>query len=590
MGFEDQIFANVLDANGQRVTTTITWASETPDIATVDQNGVVRAVGAGSAIVRATAADGATATYTLPTRIADASATASYEGNAEFGEPADADPSDDIVVRYPQFTSSWNPSRGTPNWVSYNLEATHFGSEDRCDCFTFDQQLPETAARYTTADYTGAGTFHGYGIDRGHLARSFDRTAGSLDNARSYYFTNIIPQAADNNQGPWAVMENYLGDLARKNDKEVYIVAGASGSRGTIKDEGKITIPATTWKVAVILPRDRRLADVKDYRDVEVVAAVMPNVDGIRGVNWETYKVSVDEVEALTGYDLLALLPDKVERAVESNTRPPLAALDGPYTSSEGAQLTLSAAASTVTNGALTYAWDFGDGTSGAGVSTSHTYAQDGGYTLRLIASDEKGLADTVTTTAAVANVAPNVAALPDTAGLLPGESYEASSLFTDPGADSWSATVDYGDGSGAAALALDGKTFSLAHAYAADGAFTVAVAVRDDDATVTATATVGVITITAGIDNALGLVNALGSVSRQAAGKRTNDGIVTALRAKLDAAKAQLARGDTASALVELRSLVAELDSLEADGRLRSGEPDPLRKYVGRIIVSLSR
>ena len=45
-----------------------------------------------------------------------------------------------------------NAQRSTPNWVSYNLEATHFGPEDRCDCFTFDPSLPSAFPRYTTAE------------------------------------------------------------------------------------------------------------------------------------------------------------------------------------------------------------------------------------------------------------------------------------------------------------------------------------------------------------------------------------------------------------------------------------------------------
>ena len=257
VGFQDQIFATVRDPNGAVVVTPITWTSDNA-LASVDEDGVVTALGAGTAMVRATAADGiTTATFPLATRVATASATAVYAGNAEFGEPADANASDDFIVRHPQFTTSYNPARGTPNWVSYDLEATHFGVEDRCDCFTFDPALPAAFTRYTTADYTGAGAFHGYGIDRGHLARSFDRTAGSLDNAFSFYFTNIIPQAAHLNQGPWAAMENHLGDLARLQNREVYIIAGVAGNKGTVKNDGTIVIPTHTWKVAVILPRDR---------------------------------------------------------------------------------------------------------------------------------------------------------------------------------------------------------------------------------------------------------------------------------------------------------------------------------------------
>jgi hypothetical protein len=215
VGFQDQLFATLVDATRTVVPTTFTWTSETPAVARIDQDGVMTALSAGTAILRATADEGSTATTSLPTRVATASITAQYAGNAAFGVPADADSSDDFIVRHDQYTASYNRHRGTPNWVSYNLEATHFGSQDRCDCFTFDPALPASFTPYTTADYTGAGAFHGYLIDRGHLARSFDRTSASLDNATTFYFTNIIPQAADLNQGPWAALETHLGDLAR---------------------------------------------------------------------------------------------------------------------------------------------------------------------------------------------------------------------------------------------------------------------------------------------------------------------------------------------------------------------------------------
>jgi len=404
VGFQDQIFATVRDPGGVVITPGVTWSTDTPAIVSIDANGVFTALAAGTALFRATTVDGlATATYALPTRVAVASTTAQYAGNAEFGEPADGNPSDDFIVRYPQFTSSYNVTRGTPNWVSYNLDATHFGPEDRCDCFTFDPALPPQFPRYTTADYTGAGAVAGFGIDRGHLARSFDRTSGSLDNAFTFYFTNIIPQTADLNQGPWAIMENELGNFARFQNKEVYIVAGVAGNRGTVKNEGRIIIPSSVWKVAVIMPRDQGLANVDDLTDVEVIAVVMPNEPGVREVNWNTYRTTVDAVEALSGYDLLALLRDDIEIAVESNTKPPVAVVNGPFSSIAGEPVAMSAEGSSDPDGqALTYEWSFGDGATGSGLNVSHTYAAAGAFTVRLVVRDPLGLTDEVTTTATV--------------------------------------------------------------------------------------------------------------------------------------------------------------------------------------------
>ncbi|HYC51475.1 MAG TPA: DNA/RNA non-specific endonuclease [Gemmatimonadaceae bacterium] len=359
VGFEDQLFSTLRAPNDATIQTTFTWESLSPAIASIDEDGVMRALAEGTATFRATAQDGTTGVFSLPMAVATASTTALYGNHAEFGEPTDADPSDDYIARRTEFTSSFNKLRNIPNWVSYNLEATHITpGQDRCDCFTYDPLLPADFARYTTADYTGAGAAAGFGIDRGHLARSFDRTSGSLDNARTFYFSNIIPQAADNNQGPWANFENYLGSLAQNDNREVYIITGGAGSQGTVKNEGLITIPASTWKVAVIMPRDQGLANVDSYDDIEVIAVIMPNVAGIRNVDWRTYVTTVNAVEAVSGYDVLALLPDGVESAVEAGMQDEFALADalvssGALSSGNGNSLRskLEAAAASVERG-----------------------------------------------------------------------------------------------------------------------------------------------------------------------------------------------------------------------------------------------
>ena len=213
--------------------------------------------------------------------------------------------------------------RNTPNWVSYDLEATHFGPLDRCDCFTAEPTLPGSFAHVTTASYTGAGAFAGYGIDRGHLVRSADRTSASLDNATTFYFSNIIPQAADLNQGPWAVLETYLGNLAKDGTHEVYVIAGVSGNSGTLKGEGVVVIPERVWKVALILPRDAGLASVHSAADVQLVAVDFPNVAGIRDADWRDYQTTVNAIEAESGYDLLSLLPDDIEWLLEAGLTSP---------------------------------------------------------------------------------------------------------------------------------------------------------------------------------------------------------------------------------------------------------------------------
>ena len=63
------------------------------------------------------------------------------------------------------------------------------------------------------------------------------------------------------------------------------------------------------------------------------------------------------------------------------------------------------------------------------------------------------------------------------------GDAFTRSGSFTDPDPnDTWTATVDYGDGSGSQPLALtEEKTFSLSYVYADNGTYIVTVVVSDD-------------------------------------------------------------------------------------------------------------
>ena len=587
VGFEDQLFGTLHNgANGATITSSFTWEALTPNIATIDANGVMHALAAGSATFKATAtADGSTGNYTLPMEVATLSATALYGNNVEFGTPADGDNSDDFIITRDQYVSSFNKNKNTPNWVSYDLDPTHFGGGDRCDCFTQDPALPASFAHLTTNDYTGAGAVAGFGIDRGHLARSFDRTSGTLDNAYTYLFSNIMPQAADNNQGPWAQFENFLGDQARNSNMEVYIIAGPAGNAGTVKNEGKIVIPAFTWKVAVIMPHDEGLANVHDYRDLTVMAVIMPNVAGIRNVDWHDYLTTVDAVEQLSGYDLLALLPDKVEAAVEANVKPPLGALDGPYTGSEGGPaISMSAAGSVDPNGSIvTYAWDFGDGTTASGASQSHSYAQDGNYTVTLTVTDNDGLTDVVSTTATIGNVAPVVGTLPD-ATLNLGGTYAADGSFTDPGADTWSGTVNYGDGGGISALPLANKTFALSHGYCTPGDFTVTVRVTDDHATGTQTAQVSVLTASQTLAEQL-----VAAVQRAVSNGRISQGTANHLINKFQEIAAQIDRGNQWPAQVQIRVLIIDLRGMLALGKLTAADEAAIRTALQGLVGCLN-
>jgi streptogramin lyase len=97
-----------------------------------------------------------------------------------------------------------------------------------------------------------------------------------------------------------------------------------------------------------------------------------------------------------------------------SSSQSPVANAGGPYSGTAGATaVKFSAAGSTDPRGeTLTYAWNFGDGSTGSGVSPTHTYAVSGltgvsHYSVYLTVTDTDGLTGTTTADAAISPPTP---------------------------------------------------------------------------------------------------------------------------------------------------------------------------------------
>lgn len=88
--------------------------------------------------------------------------------------------------------------------------------------------------------------------------------------------------------------------------------------------------------------------------------------------------------------------------------RAPVANAGGPYSGDEGSAIRFDGHLSSDPDGnALTYAWDFGDGTQGVGVAPTHAYQDNRYYIVSLTVGDGELISSAVATSAAIANVAP---------------------------------------------------------------------------------------------------------------------------------------------------------------------------------------
>ena len=111
----------------------------------------------------------------------------------------------------------------------------------------------------------------------------------------------------------------------------------------------------------------------------------------------------------------------------------------------------------------------------------SHPYPTFGAYTVSVSVQNNLGVIGAGTFTVNALDVAPVLASML-AVNVMAGTTYQGSGSFTDPGADTWTATVNYGDGSGLQTLTLNpNKTFSLSHFYANGGSDTITVVVFDN-------------------------------------------------------------------------------------------------------------
>jgi endonuclease G len=219
----------------------------------------------------------------------------------------------------PQYAVGYSRDLGRPNWVSWHLSSVWLGSTPRQDDFRNDTTLPAGWYQVLATDYSGSG------FDRGHHCPSADRTLTVADNSSTFLMSNMMPQAPDNNQGPWAALETYCRTLVSQGN-EVYIVTGGSGSGGTGSNggvtttvaAGHVAVPSQTWKVILVLPDAGGNDVVRVTTATRTIAVIMPNAQGIRTNTWQSFRVSVDQVEQLTGYDFFSNVPVATQSVIEA--------------------------------------------------------------------------------------------------------------------------------------------------------------------------------------------------------------------------------------------------------------------------------
>lgn len=205
------------------------------------------------------------------------------------------------VIEHTGYTVSYNGDTKIPDWVAYELTRDETrGREKRSNRFR-----PDPASRYrcaTDADYYKSG------YDKGHMAPAGDMKWSSTVMLESFYYTNIAPQAPRLNRGVWKKLEENIR-LWADRDSAVVVVCGpiTNGSEKTIGPNG-VTVPRAYYKV-ITAPYVRK---------PRAIGFIFPNEN--RSGALESYAVSVDSVERVTGMDFFSQYPDSIEKKIECST------------------------------------------------------------------------------------------------------------------------------------------------------------------------------------------------------------------------------------------------------------------------------
>lgn len=162
---------------------------------------------------------------------------------------------------------------------------------------------------------------------------------------------------------------------------------------------------------------------------------------------------------------------------IGAGNQSPTADPQGPYTGSVGTAVAFDGSGSSDSDGTIaSYLWDFGDGTSGNGATTTHTYTAQGTYNLSLTVTDNDGAVDSASTSVTIdpANQAPTANAGGPYSGMAGDTIVFDGTGSSDPDGTISSYAWDFGDGA-------SGSGATPSHVYASAGSYNVSLTVSDD-------------------------------------------------------------------------------------------------------------
>jgi endonuclease G len=202
-----------------------------------------------------------------------------------------------------------NDARHVPDWVAWpTSRANAAGCLPRSDSFRADPDLPPGVGA-TPEDYDEPN------FDQGHVAGDGFFNYAADPERQSFLMSNMTPQTAANNRGPYRALEINSREWAAATPGGVWNLAGPIfGTHPRTIGHTRVAVPAASWMIVV--------------RGDRALAVIIPNSMSYRGAHrWQDFVVPIAEVERQAGMRI------SFPAGITHNSQEPAWSVDhGPWT------------------------------------------------------------------------------------------------------------------------------------------------------------------------------------------------------------------------------------------------------------------
>ena len=222
-----------------------------------------------------------------------------------YGQPIIANSDVQPICHY-DYMTAYHTAYKHPFFTAHELtvnEATTY--VDRENTFINDPLLDASFIQAVADDFVGTG------YDRGHYVPWGD-TGLYADAVDTNVYTNVAPMLANFNRGAWLTVENWVRSYAEDNGVDVYVITGAVLTGTAITSPtyigDNVSVPTAFYKIVV------------DKQNEYVQAFLLPHTSysDFNDFNIEEVKITVEEIETLTGMDFLPALSSTAQTALQN--------------------------------------------------------------------------------------------------------------------------------------------------------------------------------------------------------------------------------------------------------------------------------